>query len=35
VGKCVIDADTVRTKVNPTLLPREPARVSRPRRAAS
>jgi ATP-dependent Clp protease ATP-binding subunit ClpX len=35
VGKCVIDADTVRTKVNPTLLPREPARVTRPRRAAS
>ena len=32
VGKCVIDADTVRTKVNPTLLPREPARVE-PRRA--
>jgi ATP-dependent Clp protease ATP-binding subunit ClpX len=35
VGKVVIDADTVREKVNPTLLPREPARVSRPRRAAS
>jgi ATP-dependent Clp protease ATP-binding subunit ClpX len=35
VGKCVIDAETVRTKVNPTLLPREPTRVSRPRRAAS
>jgi ATP-dependent Clp protease ATP-binding subunit ClpX len=35
VGKCVIDADTVRTKVNPTLLPREPTRVTRPRRAAS
>ena len=36
VGKCVIDGDTVRTKVNPTLLPREPARVHAvPRRAAS
>jgi ATP-dependent Clp protease ATP-binding subunit ClpX len=35
VGRCVIDGETVRTKVNPTLLPREPARVSRPRRAAS
>ena len=35
VGRCVIDGETVRTKVNPTLLPREPARVTRPRRAAS
>jgi ATP-dependent Clp protease ATP-binding subunit ClpX len=35
VGKCVIDGETVRKKVNPTLLPREPARVTRPRRAAS
>jgi len=36
IGKCVIDGDTVRKKVNPTLLPREPTRVSRaPRRAAS
>jgi hypothetical protein len=29
----VIDVETVRTKVNPTLVPREPAR--RQRRAAS
>ena len=35
IGKVVIDADTVRTKVNPTLLPREASRVARPRRAAS
>jgi ATP-dependent Clp protease ATP-binding subunit ClpX len=35
VGRCVIDGETVRKKVNPTLLPREPARVTRPRRAAS
>ena len=35
VGRCVIDGDTVRKKVNPTLLPREPTRVARPRRAAS
>jgi ATP-dependent Clp protease ATP-binding subunit ClpX len=35
IGKVVIDADTVRTRVNPTLLPREAARVTRPRRAAS
>jgi ATP-dependent Clp protease ATP-binding subunit ClpX len=34
VGKCIIDAETVRTRVNPTLLPRE-TRSSRPRRAAS
>jgi ATP-dependent Clp protease ATP-binding subunit ClpX len=34
VGKCIIDAETVRTRVNPTLLPRE-TRASRPRRAAS
>ncbi len=35
VGRVVIDADTVRTKVNPTLVPREPTRNTRPRRAAS
>jgi ATP-dependent Clp protease ATP-binding subunit ClpX len=35
IGKCVIDGTTVRQKVNPTLLPREAARVTRPRRAAS
>jgi ATP-dependent Clp protease ATP-binding subunit ClpX len=33
IGRVVIDAETVRTKVNPTLVPREPAR--RQRRAAS
>ena len=33
VGRVVIDAETVRTKVNPTLVPREPPR--RQRRAAS
>jgi ATP-dependent Clp protease ATP-binding subunit ClpX len=33
IGKVVIDADTVRNKVNPTLVPRK--QVSRPRRAAS
>jgi ATP-dependent Clp protease ATP-binding subunit ClpX len=35
VGRVVIDADTVRTKVNPTLVPRESTRSTRPRRAAS
>jgi ATP-dependent Clp protease ATP-binding subunit ClpX len=35
VGKAVIDEDTVREKVNPTLVPREASRASRPRRAAS
>jgi ATP-dependent Clp protease ATP-binding subunit ClpX len=35
VGRVVIDGDTVRRKVNPTLVPREPTRASRPRRAAS
>jgi ATP-dependent Clp protease ATP-binding subunit ClpX len=35
VGKCVIDGATVRERVNPTLLPRDAARVQRPRRAAS
>jgi ATP-dependent Clp protease ATP-binding subunit ClpX len=35
VGRVVIDGDTVRTKVNPTLVPREPSRSNRPRRAAS
>ena len=28
VGRVVIDGDTVRTKVNPTLVPREPARAA-------
>jgi ATP-dependent Clp protease ATP-binding subunit ClpX len=35
VGRVVIDGDTVRTKVNPTLVPRETSRSTRPRRAAS
>jgi ATP-dependent Clp protease ATP-binding subunit ClpX len=35
VGKVVIDEDTVRQKVNPTLVPRETGRATRPRRAAS
>ena len=35
VGRVVIDVDTVRTKVNPTLVPRESTRSTRPRRAAS
>ncbi len=35
VGRVVIDAETVRTKVNPTLVPREASRTTRPRRAAS
>jgi len=35
VGKVVIDEATVREKVNPTLVPRETARASRTRRAAS
>ncbi len=35
VGRVVIDGDTVRSKVNPTLVPREPSRSNRPRRAAS
>jgi ATP-dependent Clp protease ATP-binding subunit ClpX len=36
VGRCVIDADVVLDKVNPTLVPRsEVPRQSRPRRAAS
>jgi ATP-dependent Clp protease ATP-binding subunit ClpX len=34
VGRVVIDADTVRDKVNPTLVPRKSS-TSRPRRAAS
>ena len=34
VGSVVIDADTVQTKVNPTLVPREPV-SKRPRRQAS
>jgi ATP-dependent Clp protease ATP-binding subunit ClpX len=35
IGKVVIDEPTVREKVNPTLVPREAGRSSRPRRAAS
>jgi len=35
IGRVVIDAKTVREKVNPTLLPREAQRANRPRRAAS
>jgi ATP-dependent Clp protease ATP-binding subunit ClpX len=35
VGKVVIDEPTVREKVNPTLVPRETGRNTRPRRAAS
>ena len=35
VGKVLIDEGTVREKVNPTLVPRETGRASRPRRAAS
>ena len=35
VGRVTIDEETVKDKVNPTLVPREPARAARPRRAAS
>jgi ATP-dependent Clp protease ATP-binding subunit ClpX len=35
VGKVVIDAETVIKKVLPTLVPRDAARIARPRRAAS
>jgi ATP-dependent Clp protease ATP-binding subunit ClpX len=35
VGKVVIDAETVIKKVLPTLVPRDAARITRPRRAAS
>jgi ATP-dependent Clp protease ATP-binding subunit ClpX len=35
IGKVVIDEPTVRERVNPTLVPRETGRASRPRRAAS
>ncbi|MCU1390784.1 MAG: ATP-dependent Clp protease ATP-binding subunit ClpX [Ilumatobacteraceae bacterium] len=35
VGRVTIDGETVRNKVTPTLVPREPARTARPRRAAS
>jgi ATP-dependent Clp protease ATP-binding subunit ClpX len=35
VGSVLIDEKTVRDKVNPTLVPRGPARNTRPRRAAS
>jgi len=35
VGKVLIDGSTVRERVNPTLVPRTPARATRPRKAAS
>ncbi len=35
VGRVTIDEETVKNKVNPTLVPREPVRAARPRRAAS
>ena len=35
VGRVVLDAETVRERVNPTLVPRTPGRSSRPKRAAS
>jgi ATP-dependent Clp protease ATP-binding subunit ClpX len=35
IGRCVIDADTVRDRVNPTLVPRSESRPGRQRRAAS
>ena len=35
IERCVIDAKVVLEKVNPTLVPRQPARATRPRRAAS
>ncbi len=35
VGRVTIDEKTVKEKVNPTLVPREPVRAARPRRAAS
>ncbi|MDQ3738134.1 MAG: ATP-dependent Clp protease ATP-binding subunit ClpX [Actinomycetota bacterium] len=35
IGKVLIDGTTVRERVNPTLVPRTPARASRPRKAAS
>ena len=35
VGRVVIDGETVDKKVNPTLVPRDASRMSRPRRAAS
>ena len=35
IEKCVIDAKVVLEKVNPTLVPRQTARATRPRRAAS
>ena len=35
IGTCVITGDVVLEKVNPTLVPREPVRNTRPRRAAS
>ncbi|MEJ7722684.1 MAG: AAA family ATPase, partial [Ilumatobacteraceae bacterium] len=35
VGKVLIDGTTVRERVNPTLVPRTPARATRPRKAAS
>ena len=35
IEKVVVDADVVLEKVNPTLVPRESGRNTRPRRAAS
>jgi len=35
IGKVLIDGTTVRERVNPTLVPRTPARATRPRKAAS
>jgi len=35
IGRVTIDEQTVKDKVNPTLVPREPVRNARPRRAAS
>ena len=35
VERCVIDADVVKDRVNPTLVPRSDSRSTRPRRAAS
>jgi ATP-dependent Clp protease ATP-binding subunit ClpX len=35
IGRVTIDEETVKDKVNPTLVPREPVRAARPRRAAS
>jgi ATP-dependent Clp protease ATP-binding subunit ClpX len=35
ISRCVVDGETVRTKANPTLLPRDQGRAARQRRAAS